>query len=79
MHESGTIVFVEVRFRGASAWASPVDSITPLKRARVVRAARAFLAAHRRYATRPCRFDVVSVTRRHYRFRYAWIRDAFQP
>lgn len=79
MLDSGTIVFVEVRSRGESAWISPIESVTPAKRARLVTAARVFLATHADDATRPTRFDVVSVTRRNYAHRYAWIRDAFRP
>ena len=57
------IVVVEVRARGAGAWTSPFGSITPLKRARLRRAAERLW--QRRYRNDPSverlRFDVASV------------------
>lgn len=57
------VVVVEVRARGASAWTSPFGSITPLKRARLRRAAERLW--QRRYRNDPSverlRFDVASV------------------
>ena len=79
MQDGGTIVFVEVRLRTRTEWGSAAESIGFRKRARLVRAARAFLAGHPGFVDPPCRFDAVSVTRPHYRLRYEWIRDAFAP
>jgi putative endonuclease len=79
MRESSTIVFVEVRLRASTAWEHGAESVGSRKRRRLVRAAAAFLAAHHEFAELAARFDVVSVTRRHYRLRYEWIRDAFTP
>lgn len=59
--EGDAIVFVEVKTRAAAGPASPADAFTPAKRDRVVRAARAWLAAHDAWAL-PCRFDLVGVT-----------------
>jgi putative endonuclease len=79
MADASTIVFVEVRLRSDDAWMTGAGSIGATKRRRLARAAAAFLAARREFADRTARFDVVSVTRRHYHLRYEWIRDAFSP
>jgi putative endonuclease len=59
--EQGVCVFVEVRSRTGEERGHPLESITPQKRARVIRAARLYLDAEA-----PCasayRFDVVAVT-----------------
>ena len=56
-----TVVFVEVKTRGAGSLARPDQAVTAAKRGRLVRAAAAFLS-ERDLWDRPCRFDVVAVT-----------------
>jgi putative endonuclease len=56
-----SLVFVEVRTRTAGALAGPAESIGPGKRRSLIRAARAWLAAHAAWE-QGCRFDVVCVT-----------------
>lgn len=61
--DGDTIVVVEVRARGPSAWARPLASLDPAKRERIRRAAAILWA--RRWSRLPgidrVRFDVVSV------------------
>jgi putative endonuclease len=61
--DGGTCVFVEVRSRTGQEQGHPLESITPRKRARVIRAARLYLDAEpgSRVAS-GYRFDVVAVT-----------------
>lgn len=69
--EGETLVFVEVRLRGAGHFGGALESITPRKRRRIVAAARQYLM---RYAkVPPCRFDVVTLDAGEMR----WIRGAF--
>ncbi len=56
------VVFVEVKPRDARGMPRPDEALTPRKQRNLVRAARAWLAAHDAWAS-PCRFDLVSVTR----------------
>lgn len=56
---AGTLLFVEVKRRRDASRGAPAEAVTPWKRRRVVRAARAWLAAHPRRGT--VRFDVVAV------------------
>jgi putative endonuclease len=55
----GTLVFVEVRMRGAGSAGGAAASIGAAKRARLVYAAQHYLARLDRVP--PCRFDVVAV------------------
>jgi putative endonuclease len=56
----GSIVFVEVRTKADETFGPPEASITQPKRAKLLRAARYFLATYN-IENRPFRFDVVAV------------------
>ena len=58
--DGGTIVFVEVKARTSGAFGAAAESVTALKRRRIVNTALDFLARHR-LTGEPCRFDVVSI------------------
>jgi putative endonuclease len=62
--DAGTCVFVEVRSRTGTALGHPLESITPEKQRRVIRAARLYLSETTETSARPVgyRFDVVAVT-----------------
>jgi putative endonuclease len=77
MLDGATLVFVEVRYRQASDFGTPEETVVPAKQARIIRAAHAFLQQHAGHAERLCRFDVVSLTRRNYRPEIRWYKDAF--
>jgi putative endonuclease len=55
-----TIVFVEVKTRGAADRGAPFDAVTPDKQRTLTRAAMAYLK-RQGWLERRCRFDVVSV------------------
>ena len=59
--DNGCCVFVEVRSRTGEDQGHPLESITPQKRAHVIRAARLYLEAESPSAA-AYRFDVVAVT-----------------
>jgi putative endonuclease len=64
MRDRDVIVFVEVRYRRGAArsgFGDGMDSVGAAKRAKLVRAAGAWLARHPREARLACRFDVVAV------------------
>ena len=73
LQDGPTIVFVEVRLRTNPAFGGAAESIGPRKRARIIAAARHYLAARQDL---PCRFDVVLLDRLEPP-RIEWIRDAF--
>lgn len=72
------VVFVEVRYRGSSAFGGGAASVDAHKRRRIVRAAGMFLARHPRLALQACRFDVVEATGDPAAPDLHWIRDAFR-
>ena len=69
-----TTVFVEVKRRRDGELGTPAEAVTRAKRARVVRAARRWLAAHPARAG-SVRFDVVAV--RDDPPAVEWLRGAF--
>ena len=71
--EAGTLVFAEVRLRRDARFGGAAESITAAKRARIVAAARLYLAGR---AAMPCRFDVLLLDSLA-PARVRWIRDAF--
>lgn len=72
MRDGASLVFVEVRARSGLAYGGAAASVTPAKQARLLHAARAYLASLGR--TPACRFDVVAEEAG----RLYWLRDAFQ-
>ena len=73
-----TLVFVEVRYRRAAGFGGGAASIDADKRRKLVRAAQAFLCAHRAYASSACRFDVIDASGDPEAPTLTWLRDAFR-
>jgi putative endonuclease len=72
-HDGATVVFVEVRLRRRADYGGAAASITASKQAKLVMAARHWLARHGQYADRSCRFDCVLMDGAG----IEWLRDAF--
>lgn len=72
MRDGPVLVFVEVRARAVSRFGGAAESITAAKQARVVLAARHYLARHG--ADVPCRFDALLIDGEH----VDWIKSAFE-
>ncbi|MEC8916085.1 YraN family protein [Salinicola sp. LHM] len=75
MRDGEHLVFVEVRHRQRSDYGSPLETITPAKQRRIIKAARFYL--HAQQLSCPCRFDVVGVTGSPPLLEFDWIRSAF--
>ena len=71
MRDGDTLVFVEVRFRGARSWGGALASVDSRKQHRLVIAAQDYLA--RNPWRGPCRFDVVAFDGDS---RAQWVRNA---
>ncbi len=67
----GTLVFVEVRQRVDARYGGAAASVGPVKRARILRAARSYLM--RLHRVPACRFDVVALEGP----RLEWLKAAF--
>ncbi len=61
MLDVDTVVFVEVRYRGHTAWGGALESIDARKREKLRAAAMHFLQQEARWAQFPCRFDVIAI------------------
>ncbi len=72
MREGATLVFVEVRSRARGGFGGAAASITVAKQARLIHAARHYLAS--RGVDAPCRFDAVLIEGG----RLEWLRHAFE-
>ncbi len=77
MEDRGSIVFVEVRYRGSDAFGGSALSVDAHKQRKLVRAAECFLAANQALARKPCRFDVIAIDGSAEPPRVQWIRNAF--
>ena len=78
MLDGDTVVFVEVRYRRHIAWGGAIESIDWRKRQRLVIAAQLFLQCETRWASSPCRFDVITLGRDQSTAQAPeWIRNAF--
>jgi len=74
------LVFVEVRSRGPSEFASALESVDQRKQRKLIRAAQVYLQRKGWQDRFPCRFDVIAFdtqasTQQHH---VQWIKDAFQ-
>lgn len=77
--DGDTLVFVEVRARTPSRYASAAASVDRRKQQRLLRTAQFYLHHHPAAAQRPCRFDVVAIEPRQCATppQVRWIRSAF--
>jgi putative endonuclease len=73
MSDGGTLVFVEVRYRGNNSFGGAVASITAAKREKLLRAARHYMAARQEFPA--CRFDAVLLSGDTQELE--WIENAF--
>lgn len=75
MRDGEILVFVEVRHRTDPRHGHPLETITPLKQRRLVKAARFYLQRNR--LSCPCRFDVLAVTGQAPELEFEWVVNAF--
>lgn len=78
MLDGPTLVFVEVRSRASRGLVGALESVTASKQRRVFSAARVYLDRHPEHASRPCRFDVVGITRDGTLTTLEWAANAFE-
>lgn len=79
MLDGSCLVFVEVRYRARTGFASAVETVDRHKRSKLAAAAAKFLATHTAYRYHTCRFDVVGIDADSKgATRIDWRRDAFR-
>lgn len=74
MRDGAALVFIEVRMRTSQAFGGAAGSITPAKRAKLLRTARHYLA--RLKTDPPCRFDAVLLSGASGQ-EIEWLKNAF--
>lgn len=77
MREGDTTVFVEVRSRARVEYGRPAETVDARKQGRLRATAEHYLQRDRRASKKPCRFDIVAITRDVGGDRVEWLRDAF--
>ncbi|MFO7648099.1 MULTISPECIES: YraN family protein [Halomonas] len=75
MRDGEVLVFVEVRHRADTRHGHPLETVTPAKQRRLIRAARFYL--QRNGLSCPCRFDVLAVTGHPPALEFEWVDNAF--
>jgi putative endonuclease len=75
MDDDEALVFVEVRYRSRNDFGGAAASVTATKRARLLRAIRAYIGAHPEAARRVLRADVVAMSGDG---RIEWIKNALE-
>ncbi|MEL7024313.1 MAG: YraN family protein [Pseudomonadota bacterium] len=79
MWEDNTLVVVEVRHRNHNSLVGALESISPSKRQRIVRATQRLISCDPELQAHPIRFDVVAVDGDPEAPNVQWLRDAFRP
>lgn len=77
MRDGQTVVFVEVRSRAHSRFASPAETVDARKQERLRATAEHYLQRDHEASKQPCRFDIVAVTTSMKGDRVEWLRNAF--
>ena len=85
MMDSGTLVFVEVRFRRNSKYGTPAETVNTAKQKKLLLAAAIYLQQKGLTDRYPCRFDVVAITQAERKIKsqpnqkpeFNWHKDAF--
>lgn len=77
MRDGDTIVFIEVRYRKHSGFGSGAESVTQQKQRRVIATAQHYLQHTAKLVDRPCRFDVVAISKDIHKHEVEWIPGAF--
>jgi putative endonuclease len=80
MRDEDCLVFVEVRYRKSSRFATACESVDRRKQRKITAAAALFLGWHSRYRQYSMRFDVVALDGPSPdQIKLQWVRDAFRP
>lgn len=78
LEDGEVLVFAEVRYRSHSQFGGALASVDRGKQARLIKAARMWLALHPAYARHPVRLDVIAAEGALDALKLDWIRDAFR-
>jgi len=77
MQHHDILVFVEVRYRGNTAFGLPAETVDARKQVRLRATAEHYLQRDPRGSKKACRFDIVAVTRGRNGDQLTWLQNAF--
>ena len=77
MRDGDSLVFVEVRYRKSAQFGRAAETVTRLKRSRIIHCAQYYLQRYKSW-NRPARFDVVSIEGKADDPQITWLKNAFQ-
>lgn len=77
MEDGAYVVFIEVRYRNSDRFGGALGSIGGQKQRKLRAAAEHYRQRHKPLSSRPCRFDVISITGDINSADPEWIKDAF--
>ena len=77
MSDQQFLIFVEVRYKRYTDWASPAESVTYQKQRKIIKAAKQYLLTHDPLGRLSCRFDVVAMTGKLQSPEIEWLPHAF--
>ena len=75
MQEEDDLIFVEVRSRHQEDYGTALESVSINKQRKIIRAAVFYLLGENLFNKKNCRFDIVSVSGKHYAC--TWVKNAF--
>ncbi|MGM0831623.1 YraN family protein [Halomonas qinghailakensis] len=75
MRDRDILVFIEVKHRTTTRYGHPLETVTPQKRNRLIRAAKLYIARHA--ISSPCRFDILAITGTSPALEFQWEKAAF--
>ena len=78
MQDGDIIVFVEVRSRKNNQVMNVIETIDPVKRARIIQTCQQYLQGKKSYNQHACRFDIVLITGQLDAAEIEWIKNAFE-
>lgn len=77
MRDSGTLVFVEVRYRRQTRYGRAAETVVKRKQVRIIRCAQYYIHCHHAWND-AARFDVVSIEGEPGNLAIDWLKDAFR-
>ncbi len=78
MLDHSTLVFIEVRYRTASQFATSIETVSVKKQHKIILTAEYFLVQNKLYQYSACRFDVIGIDKSSSgQLEINWIKNAF--
>lgn len=77
MKDESELVFIEVRYRKQNNFGEGYETITHVKKQRLIRTALYFQQKHRWARDQACRFDIISISDGQLNPKITWIPNAF--